>query len=134
LSCLAVTRIGGSCVLSDGLTAVGGVCAWAFTHQSDSTTAIDAKKSDSIAAPEPDDGSPTDHPHHETVSMMLSIKVHTPVRRRAAMRVKRRAHRGKLRFHGGALKRHSRHLVSTTGSVPAHRRGHRTAVSFIVNI
>ena len=55
----------------------GGVCAWAFTHKSDSITAIDAKKSDSIAAPEPDDGSPTYHPHHETVSMMLSIKVHT---------------------------------------------------------
>jgi hypothetical protein len=52
--------------------------------------------------------------------MMLSIKVHTAVRRRAAMRVKRRAHRGKLRFHGGALKRHSRPLVSTTGSVPAY--------------
>ena len=83
LLCLAVTRIGGSCAPLGGLTGVGaiggvgGVCAWAFTHQSDSTTAIDAEKSDSIAAPEPDHGSPTDHPHHETVSMMLSIKVHT---------------------------------------------------------
>ena len=64
LLCLAVTRIGGSCAPLDGLTGVGaiggvgGVCAWAFTHQSDSTTAIDAKTSDSIAAPEPDHGSP----------------------------------------------------------------------------
>jgi hypothetical protein len=66
--------------------------------------------------------------------MMLSIKVHTAERRHAATRVKRRAHRGKLRFHGGALKRHGRQLVSATGSVPAYRRGHRPAVSFIVNI
>jgi hypothetical protein len=84
---LAVTRIDGSCAPCDGSTGVvgiggvGGVCARAFTHKSDSTTAIDAKKNDSIAAPEPDDGSPTDQLHHETVSMMLSIKVHTRERR-----------------------------------------------------
>jgi hypothetical protein len=79
-----VTRIGGSNAAAEGLSGVdaggggnGGVCARAFTHKSDNITANDANKSDSIAAPEPDDGSPTDHPHHETVSMILSIKVHT---------------------------------------------------------
>ena len=80
LLCLAVTRIGGSCVPCDGSTGVGGiggVCARAFTHKSDSITAIDAKKNDTIAAPEPDHGSPTNCPHHGTASKMLSIKVHT---------------------------------------------------------
>jgi len=64
----------------------GGVCVRAFTHKSDNITAIDAKKSDSIAAPEPDDGSPADHPHHETVSMTLSTKVHTCERQQAGQR------------------------------------------------
>jgi hypothetical protein len=31
-----------------------------LTHNSDSTSAIDANRSDNIAAPEPGDGSPTD--------------------------------------------------------------------------
>jgi hypothetical protein len=59
---------------------------WSSTHQSNSPPATDAKKSDSIAAPEPDDGSPTDHPHHETVSMILSTKVHTSEWQQAGQR------------------------------------------------
>ena len=127
LLCLAVTRIGGSCALSDGLTAVGGVCAWAFTHESDNITAIDAKKSDSIAAPEPDDGPLTDHPHHVTVSMMLSIKVHTKWCSHAAMRGKRNAAAERLEAR-------SRQSLSAAGSVPAYRPDCPTNPLFIVNI
>jgi hypothetical protein len=130
---LAVTRIGGNSAPCDSVSGVdgnGAVCARAFTHKSDSTAAIDAKKSDPIAVPEPDDGSPTDQPHHEAVSMMLSIKVHTGERRRVATR----PHLGQLAAAAERCGRHARRLVSAADRIPAHRPGRQPAALFIVNI